>query len=165
MWKNSICLKRGFLFMLFFIVFLGYAEHAIANHIQPFVKGSYQSIIEGNRGNDFVVVLWSVDCPPCLEELELIADIKGNSPNYKFILVAVDDYQDRESIIQLLNQYRVLELDNWIFAASNVDRLRFEIDPTWYGETPRSYLFRGDAPPVTLRKALTEPILSAVYGG
>jgi hypothetical protein len=40
--------------------------------------------------------------------------------------------------------------ENWIFADSFTERLRFEIDPSWRGEIPRTILIARDGKSTTI---------------
>ena len=41
--------------------------------------------------------------------------------------------------------------ENWIFSDGFVERLRFEIDPAWQGEIPRTVLIARDGTATTIR--------------
>ena len=109
--------------------------------LKPFISGSYQQLLASNANNPFMLVVWSVDCSPCLKEMALLSDIHKNNPNMKMIMLAADDLSSSEQIEQKLKQHQLDGIDNWVFADENSRKLRFEIDPKWYGELPRTYFF------------------------
>ena len=41
----------------------------------------------------------------------------------------------------MLEKHHLNDVENWVFADANSQKLRFEIDPSWYGELPRTYFF------------------------
>jgi hypothetical protein len=122
--------------------------------IQPFVSGSYAQI-DARYGNDHaLVLLWSVDCPPCLQELDALS--KEPHLPYKVVLISTDPAAARAEVRAVVEKYAVGQWEHWQFASAEVERLRFEVDPRWYGETPRSYVYRTGQERLTLRGALTQ---------
>ena len=57
------------------------------------------------------------------------------------IMLAADEPSVAEQVKQLLSKYQLETIENWLFADDNAEKLRFEIDPKWYGELPRTYFF------------------------
>ncbi len=106
-----------------------------------FTSGSYQKILAANTNQPFMLILWSVDCSSCLKEMTLLSDIYKNNPDIKMIMLATDGISDKMQIEQILEQHQLAEIENWVFADENSQKLRFEIDPKWYGELPRTYFF------------------------
>lgn len=109
--------------------------------LKPFISGSYQQMLSNNAANPFMLVVWSVDCSSCLKEMALLSDIKKNHPGIKMIMLSTDDLSSAEQIGQILKQHQLDNAENWVFADDNSQKLRFEIDPKWYGEIPRTYFF------------------------
>jgi hypothetical protein len=109
--------------------------------LKPFISGSYQQLLATNANNPFMLVVWSVDCSSCLKEMALLSDIQKNNPNIKMIMLATDELSANEQIEQILKQHQLDGIENWVFADENSQKLRFEIDPKWYGELPRTYFF------------------------
>jgi thiol-disulfide isomerase/thioredoxin len=109
--------------------------------IKPFNSGSYQQLLTINANSSFMLTVWSVDCSSCLKEMALLSDIHKNNPNIKIIMLAADELSANKQIEQLLKQHKLEGVENWVFADENSQKLRFEIDPKWYGELPRTYFF------------------------
>ena len=93
------------------------------------------------EGKEFLLGLWSVDCPPCLVELKMMGEVLALNPDLPFVLVSTDSIETREDALEFLIDYNLHEIQSWIFADSFIERLRYSIDPNWYGELPRSYFF------------------------
>ena len=87
--------------------------------------------------------LWSVDCPPCLVELDMMSKILDLNPELPFVLISTDPIDTKEDAIEFLSDFNLENRESWMFADSFVERLRYSIDPNWYGELPRSYFFDG----------------------
>ncbi len=108
---------------------------------QPFHADSLAGIERQFTGESFLLVLWSVDCPPCYRELEILGRVQQEYPQMNLVLVATDPITMQHETAMVLEEYRLEVSANWIFADSHVERLRYSIDPQWYGELPRSYFY------------------------
>lgn len=116
--------------------------------VQPFRAESLAQIRAANAGSPFVLVLWSLDCPPCFRELELLGRLHRAEPALKMVFVAIDPYREpgiRSAVRGTLKRFGLAGFDAWAFA-SDPQRLRYVIDPRWYGELPRSYFYGLDQP-------------------
>jgi hypothetical protein len=108
---------------------------------QQFVPGSLKQILAARSGQPLLLVLWSVDCPPCVSELSVLARVRREHPGMEIVFVATDDVSRAHEAQDMLAKHGLGHYDSWIFADPNAQRLRFEIDPQWYGELPRSYFY------------------------
>jgi len=92
-----------------------------------------------------LVVLWSVDCPPCYKELSMLEKLLKDHPQLPLTLVATDDdtarYPEVESMHQRLTGQ---ELQKWVFADLKASEIRFSIDKSWSGVLPRSYFINSE---------------------
>lgn len=109
--------------------------------LKSFVSGSYQQILANNTGHPFLLALWSVNCVSCMKDLALLNQIHKEQPKLKIILLATDDLSAGEEIHQILEKIDLSDLENWVYAEENTQKLNFEMDPKWYGEIPRTYFF------------------------
>jgi thiol-disulfide isomerase/thioredoxin len=109
--------------------------------LKPFVSGSYQQILSNNAKKPFMLVVWSIDCSSCIKDMTLLNEIHQENPGLKIIMLAADEPSVGEQVKQLLSKYKMDAVENWLFADENAEKLRFEIDPKWYGELPRTYFF------------------------
>jgi len=98
-------------------------------------------IIQHKDQQAFILILWSLDCPPCLKELSLLQSLKGAFSMNQIVLVSTDDQDSSTDVQKILVDYQLNEWDNWFFADALPERLRYIIDPDWYGELPRSYFY------------------------
>ncbi|MDH3343535.1 MAG: redoxin domain-containing protein [Gammaproteobacteria bacterium] len=131
-------LQRSIFFGL--ILFASFSVTA-AQEVNVFKSGSYAQFLEQHKDQSFLLVLWSLDCPPCYKELAMLAEETKNQPQLNLILVSTDTTDDIKEIQQRLNQFGFSQSNAWVFENSMAQQLRYEIDPGWYGELPRSYLF------------------------
>lgn len=121
--------------------FAGFA--AAGDGLRPFGRDSLDAVREQYNGEPFILALWSLTCAPCYEELAFLAQLKRRQPALNIVLVATDDYRDpgqRRRLERTLEEYALGDLDNRAFAGE-ARRIRYAIDPQWYGELPRSYFY------------------------
>jgi len=127
--------------IIWFSFFCALSLDAIAQQpINNFTHGSYKQIVNQYKQQPFVMVLWSLDCPPCYKELELLAD-ERRKHDFNLVLISTDGADARNEVASVLNKYNLQSVNSWLFDEFSSQHLRYEIDPAWYGELPRSYLF------------------------
>ena len=110
------------------------AEH------RPFDVGSLQEILAARDGRPVMLVLWSMHCSACLKELSVLADMRQKYPMLDVVMISTDQGKSEEIGI-LLNKHDLADLESWNFAQLQIERLRYDIDPSWYGELPRTYFY------------------------
>lgn len=130
-------LRGIFLWLLLSSSFAVFASQPI-NIFKP---GSYSEILQQRQQQPFILVLWSIDCPPCYEELALLGKKIKTRPQLDLVIVSTDTIDDIKEIKKQLAKYGLNNINAWVFADQMAQQLRYEIDPGWYGELPRSYLF------------------------
>jgi thiol-disulfide isomerase/thioredoxin len=116
----------------------------VSDNIKPFETDSFASLIQRFEGKPFLVSLWSLDCLPCRVELQLLGEMLAENPEFPLLLVSTDDIQLREEALIVLEDYQLDRVESFMFSGSFTERLRYSIDPTWYGELPRSYFYAAD---------------------
>ncbi|MGZ8224610.1 MAG: TlpA family protein disulfide reductase [Methylobacter sp.] len=122
-----------------FFAVLNIPAFAEQPQLNSFTSGSYQQILANNANRPFMLVIWSVDCSSCLKDMALLSSIHKSRPELKMIMLATDDLSATGQIQQILEKNQLSGIENWIYAEDNTQKLQFEIDPTWYGELPRTY--------------------------
>ncbi|MCP4978944.1 MAG: TlpA family protein disulfide reductase [Gammaproteobacteria bacterium] len=127
--------------------------------LKAFQTGSINEISAERKGQSFMVVLWSVHCPPCLMELVQLQQYKNRFSKSSLVLVATDGLQYSDTVQQILYDKQLDQMDNWIFAGPMPERLRFAIDPSWYGELPRTYFYDSAHQRSSHSGALTQSLL------
>ena len=112
-----------------------------SQEVNVFKAGSYAKFLEQRQNQPFMLVFWSLDCPPCYKELAMLADETKKLPQLDLVIVSTDTTDDTKEIQQKLNKFGLSHINAWVFENDRAQQLRYEIDPNWYGELPRSYLF------------------------
>lgn len=131
--------------------------------VKAFELGSFEQIVTDKNQQDHLVILWSFDCPPCITELEKISELHQQFPAYQLTLINTDAVDEQTRVKKILKQFDLAGLDNWGFANGDEEKLRYEIDPRWYGDLPRSYFFPLQGKIQRLRGALTSAELLALF--
>lgn len=114
---------------------------ADAPALKAFKAGSFQQILQKHNAQPFVLVIWSITCPACLKEMPLLKTLHKSWPALNIVLLSNDDMSAKEQVQAVLAQQELSELESWVFAEENTQKLNYEIDPDWYGELPRTYFF------------------------
>ncbi len=128
---------RGFIFFAALLAFVAVQ----AQELKPFVRGSQQVIVASHQDKPFILALWSLDCTHCIDDMALLGKLSKKYRNLDLVLVSTDSPEQTQQIARTLQHYRLSHADSWVFADGYVERLRFEVDPQWYGELPRTYFF------------------------
>ncbi len=142
---------------------LMFSSSASAVDLQSFEIDSFEQIVNAKNQQDHLVILWSFDCPPCIKELEKISDLHQQYPEYQLTLINTDSVDEQIRVKKLIEQYNLAGLDNWGFANTDAEKLRYDIDPRWFGDLPRSYFFPLQGKVKRLRGALTSAELLALF--
>jgi len=127
--------------MRFFISIVGlfmWQSAFAANTPALFKADSYKKIVVEND-RPFIMVLWSLDCPPCIKELTMLGKLNKQISGLDLVLVSTDSLSRKNDINKLLNDSGLSEFNSWVFAGDSEQKLRYTIDSSWYGELPRSY--------------------------
>ena len=112
------------------------------NLLRPFISGSFSQILEQRQEKSFALIFWSLDCPSCYKELEMLGKFTRQNTELNVVLVSTDIEATREDLQTVLTKYKLDNVESWVFRGDSDERLRFEIDRSWYGELPRSYFFK-----------------------
>lgn len=118
-----------------------YMSPVSAGNIKIFDDNSFPTIIAQRENQPFILVIWSIDCAPCMKELELLSSMRTQHPQLDIVLVSIDGQDSLNEVRSVLQSFAMDQADNWLFAVGNSQRLRYHIDEQWFGELPRSYLY------------------------
>ncbi len=127
------------LFLSFLLCLFCCAHFAHASSI-TFDKAQFDKIKQQNRGKQWLMLLWSVDCPPCFKELAIIKKLTTQHDNLAIVLINTDaDEETATERTEIIDKFKLNDLNVFHFADGKADQNRFIIDSSWYGELPRSY--------------------------
>jgi thiol-disulfide isomerase/thioredoxin len=107
----------------------------------PFERGSWARLRETHAGKPTVIHFWGLTCGPCLVELPQWGRFAAERPDLRLVLVAADPLpQDPERLHATLDRAGLGQVESWSFTDRFYERLRYEIDPSWAGELPRTVM-------------------------
>jgi thiol-disulfide isomerase/thioredoxin len=119
--------------------------------LRPFGRGSWQDILRSHTGRPTIVHFWGVTCGPCKVELPLLGTFMKGHPAIDMVTISADLVPDLpDATRSTLEKSGLSHAENWIFDDGFVERLRFEIDPGWQGDIPRTMLITREGVITTL---------------
>ena len=128
--------------LLFTLAWLGGAQ---AGSPLPFERGSWARLRAEHAGHPTVIHLWGLTCGPCLVELPHWGKLAAERRDLKLVLIAADPMpQDPDRVEATLKSAGLGESDSFSFTDRFYERLRYEIDPAWAGELPRTLMIDRD---------------------
>ncbi len=132
-----------------FILFLlsGFASAWAVNKdqlYQPFVKGSFQQILQNNQQQPYIIAFWSVTCAYCMKELALLGRLMPQYPEVKLITISTDAFMEADTVQALLQKKKLQGTETWVYADNYVERLHHDVKAGWQGELPLTYFFDKD---------------------
>ena len=131
--------SRAFRLSTILLTFL-FASNVLSQH-RIFEHNSLKELESEFKGKQFLLLLWSTECPPCRDELKLIKMISTVHPNFNFVLLSTDAHEQVEEIDSILAVNQLVTTSSWLFSQKNSVKLRYAVDPDWFGELPRSYFY------------------------
>lgn len=107
---------------------------------KAFNKESFAALKKHYKGQRWLLVLWSVDCPPCFKELAMIQSLSTEVAKLPIVIVNADDSDDiRLERRNIIKRFELSHLTHLYFLEGQAAKSRYLIDTSWYGELPRSY--------------------------
>jgi len=139
-------MKRAFAAILVLAVLLASAPASEGqSELKSFRRGSWQELRHAHAGRPTIVAFWGVTCGPCKVELPMLGGFMRDQAGIDIVTISADLVPDLPEATQSMLQKAGLgSAENWIFDDGFVERLRFEIDPAWQGDIPRTMLIAGD---------------------
>ncbi len=127
--------------VLAFMLMIGVAGLALADKptLKPYQTGGWPNLVKFANGAPMAVHFWGVTCPSCIKEMPQWGSFLKSHPNAKIVFIQVDDVSP-ESMQKMLTKANLENANNYYVVAPFDERLRYEIDPQWHGETPTTIL-------------------------
>lgn len=124
---------------------VGNAQVGSAGEPIPFGRGSWAKLRSAHAGQPTVVHFWGLTCSPCLIELPQWGKLQAERRDLRLVLLAADPLpQEPARISATLAKAGLGGSESWSFNDRFYERLRYEIDPAWGGELPRTVLIAAD---------------------
>jgi thiol-disulfide isomerase/thioredoxin len=130
---------------------LASAFAADAPSLKAFARGSWAPLLRAHAGHPTLIHFWGVTCGPCKEELPQLGAFMRDHPDIDMVMISADLVPDLPAATKtMLQKSGLLAAENWIFDEGFVERLRFEIDPAWQDDIPRTMLVARDGKITTI---------------
>ena len=135
-------MRNKFLIALFLFLTV-FANTVLAESLvlKAFTSDSYQQIISSNTGKPFMLAIWSTTCPSCIKDMAALKAVHKAQPDIKIVMLSTDDIAETAEAQKILQSNQLTDVEHWIYAEENTQKLQYAIDPKWYGELPRTYFF------------------------
>jgi len=138
--KNKTYFWSRTLQLLTILLVLLFASKVFSQH-RIFELDSLKMLESEFKDKPFLLLLWSTECPPCRDELKLVKSISTDYPDFNFLLLSTDTLAQVQKIDGILASNELSTHSSWLFSKKNSIKLRYAVDPNWYGELPRSYFY------------------------
>lgn len=125
--------------------------------LKPFERGSWQKLLRSHAGRPTLVHFWGVTCGPCKVELPELGEFMKQHPSVDIVTIDADLVPNSDAAAaSMLKDAGLISAENWMFRDGFAERLRYEIDPAWQGDIPRTILVSGNGNVATI-EGVTEP--------
>jgi thiol-disulfide isomerase/thioredoxin len=124
-----------------FLFFLFFSHFSFAYEFMPFDMNTRKVIERRYIDQPLIISFWSIDCPYCIDDLKKLGKALSKNTNVKLITVCVDGKESAKKAERILSQANLPKHEKYQYAEVDEDRLRYNIDPAWYGELPRTYFY------------------------
>lgn len=118
-----------------------FSHLSFAYDFMPFDMNTRQVIEKRYIDQPLIISFWSIDCPYCIGDLKKLGKALSKNTNVKLITVCVDGKESAKKAERILSQANLPKHEQYQYAEVDEDRLRYNIDPAWYGELPRTYFY------------------------
>lgn len=136
---NVMLLTRALLMITLLMSGLAQAEPVIKGSVE-FSKARFEQVKQAKIGQKWLALLWSVDCPPCMKELALVQKLHQKQKNLAVVIINTDtDESSEKERADIIKHFKLVDLKNFHFTEGQEAQQRYQVDPQWFGELPRSY--------------------------
>jgi thiol-disulfide isomerase/thioredoxin len=131
--------KKYWLSFIFLMALAVQTASADLVRMKPYQAGDWSSLVKTANGSPVAIHFWGVTCPACVKEMPQWGAFLRRNPKAKVIFIQVDDVTP-EMMQKMLSKAGLDKANNYYVAGPFDERLRYEIDPKWHGETPTTIL-------------------------
>lgn len=151
------------IYLVIAILSISAPAHAEQANLKHFTSGSYQQLLKEYADKPFVLMIWSISCTSCLKKMPVMSELQKSMPGVNLIMLATDDASATDQVKSILTGNELNHVDNWIFADANAQKLRYEIDPKWYGEVPRTYFLNKEHQRIGVSGSVSREKLESMF--
>jgi thiol-disulfide isomerase/thioredoxin len=134
-------MKRVLLAALLLLASVPLVPASHESELKPFERGSWERLLHSHAGRPTLVHFWGVTCGPCKVELPELGEFMRHHPAIDVVTISADLVPNLSAATRsMLQNAGLSSAENWIFSDGFAERLRFEVDPAWQGDIPRTML-------------------------
>lgn len=139
---------------------LGAAPAFEQSRLKSFERGSWQRILRAHAGRPTLVHFWGVTCGPCKVELPELGEFMKEHRSVDIVTIDADLVPNSDAaVLSMLQGAGLSSAENWMFSDSFAERLRYEVDPAWQGDIPRTILISSKGDMATIEGSAEPSIL------
>jgi thiol-disulfide isomerase/thioredoxin len=139
--RTAAGMARQLALMVLLVVLSAVGSRGVmAADFQPWRADSRSTLEQQFARKPFILALWSLDCAYCAEELRMLGAWVKQHPQVALVTVNTDIGQATDAAT-FMDALALPAHARWQFAGNDADRLRYQLDPAWYGELPRTYFY------------------------
>ena len=135
-----------------------------AGMLRSFEPNSLERIMQQQKGKPFMLFIWSLDCTYCQTTLDVLAQAQREDKNLAIVTLSTDAIADPQAVALMEKRLTGLNMQKnaWAFGAASPDKLKYAIDPKWFGEKPRTYWFNAQGERLAYSGRLTPEIIKSL---
>lgn len=151
--------RKSLVFAFWLMMFPAWAVSG--DMLKPFEPASLKTIAEQHKGKPFVLFVWSLDCDYCHASLDRLTQARRTGSTLAIVTLATDPLHDPHARAAMEKRLTELQLTRnaWAFGSASPEKLKYALDPKWYGEKPRSYWFNARGERIAYSGMLTPAVI------
>ncbi|GAB3543626.1 TlpA disulfide reductase family protein [Noviherbaspirillum agri] len=152
--------------VLWLVLMLCSSIAAADGAIRSFEPDGMAGIVASQKGQPFVLLVWSLDCEFCTASMKNLAQERRKRKGLNIVTLSTDSVEDPEALALMKKRLASVGLtaNAWAFGAAPPEQLRYAIDPKWHGEKPRSYWFKANGERVAYSGLITAATVTKFAG-
>lgn len=130
------------------------------SRLKSFERGSWRRILRAHAGRPTLVHFWGVTCGPCKVELPELGEFMKEHRSVDIVTIDADLVPNSDAAaLSMLQGAGLSSAENWMFSDGFAERLRYEVDPAWQGDIPRTILISSKGDMATIEGSAEPSIL------
>jgi thiol-disulfide isomerase/thioredoxin len=153
-------MKRKLMAAMMLLVSVVASSASEPTRLKSFERGSWQKLLRLHAGHPTLVHFWGVTCGPCKVELPELGRFTKQNPSIEVVTIDADLVPNSDTAaLSMLKDAGLSSAENWMFNDGYAERLRYEIDPAWQGDIPRTILISGNGNVTTIEGSAESAVL------
>ncbi len=137
---------KNLILVLIFGMFIGCNAQESQTVLKTVNYDQLKKVIQKEDGKFYVVNFWATWCKPCIEELPAFMAVNEtfkNDPNFKMILVSMDNKNLLDTKVKKFIQNNNINVDVYLLDDNKrMNEWIPDIDPNWSGAIPATVFYK-----------------------